>query len=113
MRTKFFFDKKGKAIEPDEFARLHDDSAYAFVARSKIQGNLVISTVWIGIDLNFTGHGAPIVFETMVFGDGIDDSTKSSLTMHYSTVAEARRGHAIVVGQVKEELKTQKEDKRT
>jgi hypothetical protein len=110
MRTKFFFDKKGKAVETEEFAKLHDDPVYAFVARSKIQG-ILISTVWIGIDLNFTGHGAPIIFETMVFGSGIDDSTKSSLTMHYSTVAEARRGHAIVVGQVKEELKAQKEDR--
>lgn len=65
----------------------------------------VVSTVFLGIDHNFLGDGgAPILFESMVFPigqwrtvpcRGLDDQA----SRRYSTVAEARAGHAELVKQ--------------
>lgn len=46
-----------------------------------------VSTVWIGLDLGW-GRGAPLIFETMIFGGPLDGETA-----RYATEAEARAGH--------------------
>lgn len=56
-----------------------------------------VSTVFLGLDFRF-GAGAPLLFETMVFGgphDGDED--------RYATWAEAQAGHARMVAKVKGE----------
>jgi hypothetical protein len=52
------------------------------------QGDVFVSTVFLGINHNFFGNGPPILFETMVFiaGDGGDCE-------RYSTWDEAAEGH--------------------
>lgn len=35
-------------------------------------GDIRVSTVFLGLDLNFFGSGPPILFETMVFGGPLD-----------------------------------------
>jgi hypothetical protein len=47
-----------------------------------------ISTVFLGLDHNFAPGGAPILYETMVFGGDHDGFTK-----RYATRAEAWIGH--------------------
>lgn len=49
-----------------EFARAMQEDANRIVAQHTING-LQVSTVFTGIDQNW-GEGAPILFETMVFG---------------------------------------------
>jgi hypothetical protein len=48
-----------------------------------------VSTVFLGLDHNFTGKGPPILFETKVFGGALDDETTRA-----STWEEAARQHA-------------------
>lgn len=58
-------------------------------------GNVVISTVFLGLNHNFSGIGAPILFETLVFGGAFDQSME-----RYRTWAEAEAGHEEMVMKV-------------
>jgi hypothetical protein len=51
---------------------------------------LVISTVFLGLDHNFSADGPPILFETMVF---LSDKEADGMTKRYATAIEARAGH--------------------
>lgn len=53
-----------------------------------IQGDVAISTVFLGLDHRLCGEGPPILFETMAFGiPDFDDQER------YSTWDEAVEGH--------------------
>lgn len=52
-----------------------------------------VSTVWLGLDHNYSG-GRPLIFETMVFPP---DSYADLDMARYSTEDEAKAGHAAMV----------------
>ena len=54
-----------------------------------IQGNVRVSTVFLGLDHQW-GEGPPILFETMIFGGKHDQYQK-----RYSTWDEAEQGHRV------------------
>ena len=54
-----------------------------------------VSTVFLGLDHQW-GNGPPLLFETMIFGGGMDGYQE-----RYSTWDEAVEGHARVVDKVK------------
>ena len=57
------------------------------VAKTKFAGGIV-STVFLGLDHNFGDRGAPVLWETMIFGgphDGYQD--------RYTSLKNARAGH--------------------
>lgn len=56
-------------------------------AQSKKKG-ITVSTVFLGLDYNFSKHGPPLLFESMVFG--IEDE----ICIRYSTYKKAMLGHA-------------------
>lgn len=58
------------------------------VAKTDLPGGVCVSTVFIGIDHRFVGKGAPIVFETMIFGGKHDQEM-----WRYETWEEALSGH--------------------
>lgn len=57
------------------------------VALGFVRSSYVVSTVFLGLDRNYTGKGSPILFETMVFHNGGDTQKR------YSTYEEALTGH--------------------
>jgi hypothetical protein len=59
-----------------------------------------VSTVFLGIDHNFSGHGPPVLWETMVFGEE-EGGTRER---RYTSRAEAIAGHAETVAAVKEAM---------
>ena len=61
-------------------------------------GESDVSTVFLGLDHDFTGEGPPIVFETMVFGGALDQEQA-----RYETWEQAEAGHAAMVELVKAE----------
>ncbi len=68
------------------------------VARTKIPKlNAGVSTVFLGVDHQW-GVGPPILFETMIFGGGLDGYQE-----RYSTWDEAVEGHARAVDKVRTE----------
>ena len=63
--------------------------------RETIQGDVRISTVFLGLDHSFDGKGPPIVFETMVF-----QGEHGGEMERYCTWEEAEAGHARWVAKV-------------
>lgn len=64
------------------------------VAQDRVN-NSFISTVFLGIDHNYSGQGKPLLFETMVFGGELDEEQ-----MRYSSWDEAVDGHAFMISKV-------------
>jgi hypothetical protein len=60
-----------------------------------IQGDVRVSTVFLGIDSSLFGHGPPELFETMVFINGSGGDCE-----RYATWDEAEAGHRRWVKQV-------------
>lgn len=65
------------------------------VKQTNING-LYISTVFLGLDHNFSTKGDPILFETMIFKDGRDVYQE-----RYSTWDEAFEGHTTLYNMYK------------
>lgn len=58
--------------EPDFLAwSLWFETAARYVALTEVPGG-VVSTVFMGLDHNFSEHGPPLLFETMLWMDGSD-----------------------------------------
>lgn len=55
-----------------------------------------VSTVFLGIDHNYSDRGPPLLFETMIFGGPHNDYQE-----RYATWDEAERGHAKAVALVR------------
>jgi hypothetical protein len=60
-----------------------------------IQGDVRVSTAFLGLDHNFSDHGPPILFETMAFVGHEEVGSE-----RYSTWTEAEAGHARHVAEV-------------
>lgn len=56
----------------------------------------VVSTVFLGVDHNFSGTGEPILFETIAFRWQGDDLRSVGIERRYVTARAAREGHAAI-----------------
>lgn len=94
-----WYDKEGKPIDSQTAMRMRygDDelSDYARIGLDEV-GDARISTVWLGLDHNFSGVGPPLIFESMVFGGDYEDDCR-----RYATEHEALAGHQEAVARVK------------
>lgn len=93
-----WYDRDGVAIDVRAWERLFSDYEYRRVQQSAITDaadptkTFDVSTIWLGVDHAF-GYGPPLIFETMVFGDGSEDRAMD----RYGTEAQAREGHTAMV----------------
>lgn len=69
------------------------------IVLSKIE-TVTVSTVFLGLDHDHWGKGAPILFETMIFGEVVPKL--DGCMWRYATEAQARRGHEIICDKVRE-----------
>jgi len=79
-----YYDVRGKPIDLDSWVA-------AFARQWRLQdeaGEVRVSTVYLGLDHNFSAEGPPLIFETMVFGGPLDDEQE-----RYSTQEQATEGH--------------------
>ena len=60
-------------------------------------GEKQVSTVFLGIDYNYSSKGKPLLFETVVF-------PKGELVERYSTWGEAEAGHKKAIEELKKKL---------
>lgn len=88
-----YYDRQGNEIDAIEWGKLFGDLSYKTVARTE-RGDILISTVWLGLDHNW-GDGPPLIFETMIFGGPEDEWCQ-----RYPTEAEALEGHETAVRMV-------------
>jgi hypothetical protein len=67
------------------------------VAKDELNGYLV-STVFLGLDHNFTSGGKPQLFDTMVFPEG---DMSELYCARYATWDEAEAGHKLAIQMVR------------
>lgn len=66
------------------------------VARTELSDGRFVSTVFLSIDHNFFGNGPPILFETMIFKEGVAEDFQE----RYRTWAEALARHDQIVAEL-------------
>lgn len=79
------------------------------VARTAVNDQCEVSTVFLGIDHNFLGQGPPLLFETMIFvrrpegrrGRRHEWEENGSGQWRWTTYEDAERGHAMIVEYVR------------
>lgn len=82
-----FYNRGGARIHRNEFAELYEDAEYRQICLDH-HDDVVISTVWLGIDHAFGTSPRPIIFETMIFG-----GDEHGYQRRYATEDAARCGH--------------------
>ena len=91
------YDRSGAPITFERYAELSKDfDSYKRVLLHEI-GESKISTVWLGINYNFSGEGLPIIFETMIFGGSHDNDQ-----WRWETEDEAKRQHVRIAAALSE-----------
>ena len=86
------YNREGKTITLDEWATLMSQDEVKRVAYTEVDEGCYVSTVWLGMDHNWTEDGPPIIFETMILGGRYDQEQ-----IRYSTEEQAVVGHARMV----------------
>ena len=86
-----YYNRDGKKISNEEWMKLFTDKSYKIITQQNIHGNKV-STVWLGTDHNFGAEDKILIFETMVFGDGM----WNDYTRRWSTEKDALFGHSVI-----------------
>ena len=88
MKKYYILNDNKEPIEADwkEYCKFLNTSENKIVKQETIN-NTKISTVFLGQDIG-NGIGAPILFETMCFGDKLDGDQ-----WRYQTFDEALKGH--------------------
>lgn len=71
------------------------ETAERTIARTKV-GLSVVSTVFLGLDHNFSNQGLPVLFETLTFGGPLDGEME-----RYTTLDKARMGHERMVSRTR------------
>jgi hypothetical protein len=87
-----FYDRQGNPITLDQWGRLQANDEYKRVYGTVIDtpdGQILVSTVWLGLDHNFWPDLPPLIFETMVF----DEHGNGAMQDRYETEDQAKAGH--------------------
>lgn len=98
-----------------QFAAWYGNIANRQIARTAVpfgpgdKKAVIVSTVFLGMDHNWTGERDPVLFETVVFIPEETDFDEPPFAERYRTEDEARAGHAAIVGRLQERLVSQQE----
>ncbi len=74
-----------------EWARDLENREYQVVRQETLPNGYWVSTVWLGLDHDFTGKGPPLIFETMVRNTALGEW--EDFQERYSTENDAIIGH--------------------
>lgn len=85
--------KEPKKIDSlEEWAKWFEEAENRLIAVTNISPEITVSTIFLGLDHNWSKSGPPVLFETMVFGYEDGD-----LTERTSTWDEAKSAHDRIV----------------
>jgi hypothetical protein len=90
-REKRYYGLDGEPITQDQWMARFEDIDGRRLARTEIDEDISVSTVWLGLDHSF-GDGPPLFFETVIFGGSLDQDL-----WRYPTREAALEGHARAV----------------
>ena len=89
MSNMYVLDENNNPVPAEDSIafKARRNNSNRIIGRTNI-GDVLISTVFLTIDHNFSGIGDPILFETMIFG-----GKNYGYQERYSTYKEAIAGH--------------------
>lgn len=96
----YYYNRDGRPITLEAWSALLADPTYQRVALTRVDDDVEVSTVWLGLNHRFIGEGPPLIFETLVFGGPLDGhmdrypNEVAALAGHDQMVAECRGVHA-------------------
>jgi len=112
IRSKFYVLRGHDVVEADalESAMFFENIGARTVRKTEVvtldaANACEVSTMFLGIDHNYSENGLPIVFETLVFGGPMADSMR-----RYATWDESVDGHAETVELVRKALRGEQPD---
>lgn len=88
-----YYSPNGEPIDMETWA-VFIESHNQVVAQTKLRDGHFVSTVYLGLDHNFSGVGPPLIYETMVFEPY---SSRDLICHRYSTRVAALEGHDATV----------------
>lgn len=91
-----WYDRDGNKIDVAQADKYLGDIEYRRVGYDIVivdDEPVLVSTVLLCLDHNWSGHGPPEIFETMTFGG--DENAQNM--WRYSTLEQARNGHHRIV----------------
>ena len=91
-----YYDRDGKPMTLTEWSKAVEKPDAKRVAEDTLPNGMWVSTVWLGIDHNYSDTGSPIIFETMVFPSK-DGPLDEQDVERYATESEAVTGHKAMV----------------
>lgn len=95
-RQSLFYRLEGHTPVPTSNVGAWGESAPRWGVALTTIGPATISTVFLGLDHNYSGVGPPILFETMVFGGPLNHEME-----RYATWEEAEVGHVAMCERVR------------
>lgn len=106
-RVQLHYDKDGSPLTLFEWCALFEDLEYRQVALDAVPPFGGLSTVWTGLNHNYSGVGPPIIFETLFVIYGLNDERGipafGDLQVRYSTLNDALAGHAHLLAMIRED----------
>lgn len=102
------YDRAGASMCLDCWMVKFEDMQYRRVALAILakgsDHEVTVSTVWLGLDHNFSNTGPPLIFETMVWGGPLDQEKRrhateaDALAEHEAAVLSSRTDHELTHG---------------
>lgn len=100
MKEKYILNANGEpVIEPNlmKWAHWMEKNFLKRHAADEMVGTIRVSTIFLGLDDSFAPDGAPVLWETMVFGGRLHNAVarctgtrEQALAMHYDMVARVK-----------------------
>lgn len=98
MTNRYVLNAQGEPVpEPDllTWAAWFEKPSNRFLAQDDLAGGVKVSTMFLGLDPSFASGGAPVLWETMIFGGKHDRYQE-----RYLSREQAIAGHALAVEMV-------------
>ena len=89
-----YHDREGNEITLAEWAAYSESRSYVVLKQNRL-GDVGVSTIWTGVNLNLWPDGPPLIFETMIFGGEYSHEYN-----RYPTEALALEGHDRAVARI-------------
>jgi hypothetical protein len=92
-----YYNRKGRPITLHDWALSFEETGDRIVKTAVFRrrgDQVVVSTVWVGIDRSFSAnpHAKPLIFESVILGGPLDGEV-----VYYSNEEEAQQGHSELV----------------
>jgi hypothetical protein len=96
----YILDADNNVVEADMMTWamwLEGDPGRRTIGWTQVTSEIMVSTVFLGLDHRLYGKGPPMLFETMIFGGSLDE-----YQWRYSSYDDAQTGHAAAVRKCRE-----------